>query len=95
MTCWKFAPEFKIERSASNRYQIGNVRIEASAAWNMARTFNPPDELRGKVVSNAAELLNVPLESLVSPAFRAVTAASYLVLESTEPGLLEVMLTPG
>jgi hypothetical protein len=61
----------------------------------MTRSYNPPDEMRERMVTRAEELVNVPLECLVSPMFRGITAASYLALESDGPGPFELVLSPG
>lgn len=97
VTRWKFAPELRLSQAASGRFALsggaGPLRFECSSAWHMARTFNPPEELRGKVAPTLNELGNVPLESVVSPAFRSVACAPYLALESAEAGPFEVTIS--
>lgn len=61
----------------------------------MARTFNPPEELRGRVAPTIDQLGSMPLDSIVSPAFRAVACAPYLALESGEQGPFEVTICAG
>jgi len=95
LTRWKFAPDSNIERAAPNDFRVGPLRLRPSSAWKMARSYNPPDELRGKTAPNGAGLNNVPLDSLVSPAFRGIAAASYLALESDEQGPFELLVQPG
>jgi hypothetical protein len=93
ITRWKFAPECSIERLTGNEFRVGKVKLSAPT-WKMARTYNPPEELRGKVRPTAAALGNVPIESLVAPAFRAIAAAPYLALESDEAGPFELLISP-
>ncbi len=93
ITRWKFAPELSIERFPGNTFRVGGVKLSAPG-WKMARTFNPPEELRAKLQPVASAFGNVPLESLVSPAFRALATASYLALESDEAGPFELLISP-
>jgi hypothetical protein len=93
ITRWKFAPEHRIERFPGNEFRVGGLKLSAPG-WKMARTYNPPEELRGRVQPTATALGNIPLESLVSPAFRAVASASYLALESDEAGPFDLLISP-
>jgi hypothetical protein len=93
ITRWKFAPEFCIERLAAGQYRVGPLHLSAPA-WKMARHYNPPEELRNKSAPTVAALGNIPLESVVSPAFRALSAASYLALESDAAGPFELLIAP-
>jgi hypothetical protein len=90
---WKFAPQLLIERKAPNEFIVGPVKLSAPN-WKMARTYNPSEELRGKTASTTAALGNVPLESIVSPAFRSLAVASYLALESDAEGPFELLIAP-
>jgi hypothetical protein len=70
------------------------VRLSTGEAWKIARTYNPPEKLRGKIAPTQSALGNAPLESIVSPAFRALACAPYLALEGTAPGPFEVTFAP-
>jgi hypothetical protein len=92
-TRWKFAPDVKVAPVQSGKFRAGSIVIEPSAEWRSTRSYNPPPELLGKIVSKADALGNVPLESLVSPGFRAVATAAYLALESDKSGPLLLTIT--
>jgi hypothetical protein len=98
VTRWKFAPEFRVENSS------GIFRVNSNAAslalkpgpgWATHRIYNPPAELSGKSFATMAQLGNVSLESVVSPAFRRLASAACLVLESAGSGPFELQISPG
>jgi hypothetical protein len=89
-TRWKFAPDFSIKHLSPNEFSLSSakcfVRLTASADWTGSRIFNPPDELRGQTATTMAALGSVPLQALVSPAFRSLAVAPYLALEGSSEG---------
>jgi hypothetical protein len=99
VTRWKFAPELRLAQTGNCRFAVAGgpapLRFECSAAWHMARTFNPPEELRGRTAPTMDQLGSMPLDSIVSPAFRSVACAPYLALESAERGPFEVTISAG
>jgi hypothetical protein len=98
-TRWKFAPDLRLAQCGPSAFKvksdIDRVTFSFAGGWKMARSFNPAEELRGKLATTASDLGTVPLDSLVSPAFRSLTAASYLTLESADPGPFEVTISAG
>ncbi len=93
VTRWKFSPALILERLPNNEFRIGPLKLSAPL-WKMARTYNPSDELRGKIAPTLSGLGEVPLDCLVSPAFRALAAAPYLALESAGQGPFELLISP-
>lgn len=96
---WKFAPELRLAQIAQDQFQVHGatvaLRMDLRQGWRMTRSYNPPEEQRGRIAPTAAELGTVPLESLVSPAFRGLACAPYLAVESSEPGPFELIITAG
>ena len=72
-----------------------SLAIKAGVDWKPERHYNPPAELAGKSAETAAKLGGVPLEAIVSPAFRRVATGPYLVLESQGHGPVELLISPG
>ncbi|HEX7863184.1 MAG TPA: alginate lyase family protein [Verrucomicrobiae bacterium] len=99
VTRWKFAPEFILANPYPNIFQLGAgstvVKMQLVSGWKDARMFNPPPELRGKASPTLAGLGNVPLTSVVSPAFRKLASAASLTLEGAGEGPFELMISPG
>ena len=98
-TCWKFAPGYIIANSGPNAFQIGSsssvIQMQLSSGWIGARMFNPPPELRGKASSTLEGLGNVPLSSVISPAFRHILSAAFLTLEGSAEGPFALTISPG
>lgn len=98
ITRWKFAPDFAIKNLSPSEFLLSSpqcsVRLNASAEWSSSRIFNPPDELRGKTAPTLSALGSVPLQALVSPAFRSLAVASYLALESSSEGPFSLTISP-
>ena len=98
ITRWKFPPEFAIKNLGPNEFLLSSqkcsVRLHASSEWSSSRIFNPPDELRGKTAPTLSALGSVPIQALVSPAFRSLAAASYLALESATEGPCSLAISP-
>lgn len=96
---WKFAPEFTIANPASNTFQVGAgatvIRLSLGAGWKAARTFNPPPDLRATISPTLSGLGSVPVNAIVSPAFRALAVAPFLTLEGTGSGPFELTISPG
>ncbi|HET6408983.1 MAG TPA: heparinase II/III family protein, partial [Chthoniobacteraceae bacterium] len=99
ITRWKFAPDYIIANPFANTFQVGCgasvIRLVLSSEWKAARTFNPPPEIRGKTSPTLEGLGNVPLSSIVSPAFRSLAAAPFLTLEGSGEGPFELTVSPG
>ncbi|MGZ8938580.1 MAG: heparinase II/III domain-containing protein, partial [Limisphaerales bacterium] len=99
VTRWKFAPEYLVANPVPGTFQIGAganvVRLQISAEWKAASSYNPPAELRGKTSATLGGLASVPLASVVSPAFRSLSSASFLTLEGSGEGPFELIISPG
>jgi hypothetical protein len=97
-TRWKFAPRFSVKNAGANEFLVASakcsVRLSASPEWTSSRIFNPPEELRGKTAPTMAALGSIPVQALVSPAFRSLAAASYLALEGSTEGPFSLTLSP-
>ena len=97
-TRWKFAPEFAVKNLSPTEFLVSSpksaVRLTASQDWTSSRVFNPPDELRGKTAATMSALGSVPVQALVSPAFRSLAVASYLALESAAEGPFSLTIAP-
>ena len=97
-TRWKFAPQFTVRNLTPAEFLVSSpkcaVRLNASAEWTSARIFNPPDELRGKTAPTVSAFGSVPIQALVSPAFRSLAVASYLALESVADGPFSLTIAP-
>jgi hypothetical protein len=97
ITKWKFAPDLKLQQAGPDEYTasdgIASVRLQLAGGWNATECYNPPAELGGKTAFTRKDLGNVPLDAIVSPAFRKVAVASYLVLESSDPGPQELTIS--
>jgi hypothetical protein len=89
-TRWKFAPDLAIKNLSGSEFSVASpkcaVRLIASPEWTGRLIYNPPDELRGKISPFTHDFPAVPVQALVSPAFRALTVAPYLALESAGEG---------
>lgn len=96
-TRWKFAPAFHIANVSPSEFVVASrdcsIRLQASPEWTGARIYNPPSELLGKVSPFAADFPSVPMQALVSPAFRALTVGSYLALEASSEGPFSLTLS--
>ena len=97
-TRWKFAPEFAVKNLGPAEFLVAShkcaLRLTASPEWTSSRIFNPPDESRDKTSPNLSGLGSVPVQALVSRAFRSLAVASYLALESAAEGPFSLTIAP-
>ena len=97
-TCWKFAPEFALKNLSPSELLASSadcsVRLSMSPEWTSHRIYNPQEELRGKTAATASALGSVPVQALVSPAFRSLAVAPYLALEASSEGPFTLTISP-
>lgn len=90
ITRWKFAPQFSVRNLGCSQFEVHGgertLRINTSPEWTGNRIYNPPEELRGKTFPTMEQFPSVPIQALVSPAFRSLAVGSYLALESSSEG---------
>jgi hypothetical protein len=95
-TRWKFAPGVVLQsipggfKAASQRSGI----CLRTSTWIMTRSYNPPEEFRDKTAPFLAELGSVPVDAIVSPAFRSLAVAPYLAFEGAGAGPFELTISP-
>ena len=98
VTRWKFAPGLSLAESGTAirvSSGAGPVLLKPGQTWTGRSIYNPPADLAGKVAPDIEGLRGVPLDAIVSPAFRALAAGSYLKLESDAAGPFELVISPG
>ena len=90
---WKFGPHIQL-RTDPITLTSGDDRFNISlSGWEMVSACNPEQRYRNKIARTSAELNQVPFDSLVSPAFRAVTVAPYVKLRSSGTGSCSLEIT--
>jgi hypothetical protein len=98
ITRWKFAPGLSLAESGKT-IRVGSaagvVLLSPGETWTSRHLYNPPANLAGKITPEISNLSGVPLEAIVSPAFRALAVAPFMTLESDHAGPFELVISPG
>lgn len=97
VTHWQFAPGLRLAEASHQQITVtnGELGLSFQPRWVGVKHWNPPAEWDGREVHTLEELPQVPMQAVVSPRFRRLALAPYVVLEApAQTESLQVILSP-